>query len=134
MRVEIDGVRYVPEPKDSDSQELNALRRERESVIRLLREACEEYGDNDWPDTLHLRDVLEKHLLDYLGASDWYSIDNKLPEDDKEVLAFVLPSYECTVGFYKGVWHLQRFNKETVVAWRELPERPFWLNEEQKDD
>src|SRR2546423_657496 len=121
MRVEIDGVRYVPAPNDKDGQELNALRQEREDVVKLLRDACEEHGDNDWPDNLHLTDVIEKHLLDYFKASEWYSLDHTLPENEEEVLVFVVPSNQCTVGWYSaqgsGLWHLQRFQDETVVAW-----------------
>jgi hypothetical protein len=63
MRVEIDGRRYVPAPSDTDSEELNRLRQEREDVIKLLRDRLEDYGDNDWPDELYLPDVLEKHLF-----------------------------------------------------------------------
>ena len=40
--------------------------REREEAVGKLREVCEEYGDNDWPDNLHLRDVIEKHLWRHL--------------------------------------------------------------------
>ena len=40
--------------------------REREEAVSLLREFCEEFGDNDWPDKLHLRDVIEKHLWRHL--------------------------------------------------------------------
>jgi hypothetical protein len=32
-------------------------------VLRALRLACAEVGDNDWPDDLHPADVIEKHLL-----------------------------------------------------------------------
>jgi len=39
---------------------------ERADVILLLRGLCEEYGDNDWPDNLHLSDIIEKHLINYL--------------------------------------------------------------------
>jgi predicted secreted protein len=67
MRVEIDGKQYVPMPDDKDNQELNALRQEREDAVKLLREICEEHGDNDWADDLHLADVLEKHLYRHLG-------------------------------------------------------------------
>lgn len=35
---------------------------EREEAVGRLREICAEYGDNDWPDDLHLADVIEKHL------------------------------------------------------------------------
>jgi hypothetical protein len=66
MRVDIDGIRYVPESQDSDAQELNALRQEREDVMKLLRRVCEEHGDNNWPDDLHLYDVLVKHLFIHL--------------------------------------------------------------------
>lgn len=34
-----------------------------------LREVCEEHGDNDWPDDLHLADVVEKHLAPYLDEA-----------------------------------------------------------------
>lgn len=78
MRVEIDGVRYVPAPQDSDNQKLNALRQEREDVIKLLRSVCRHNGDNDWPDNLHLRDILDKHLFDY------FDLDYGDDEEDDE--------------------------------------------------
>lgn len=31
-----------------------------------LRSVCAEFGDNDWPDELHLADVIEKHLARHL--------------------------------------------------------------------
>lgn len=39
---------------------------ERREMIKTLRELCEEYGDNDWPDNLHLSDIIEKHLINPL--------------------------------------------------------------------
>jgi len=39
---------------------------EREATVAILRKACLEFGDNDWSDQLHLRDVIDKHLLPYL--------------------------------------------------------------------
>ena len=35
---------------------------ERELTVSALRDVCGEFGDNDWPDNLHLADVVEKHL------------------------------------------------------------------------
>lgn len=35
---------------------------ERADAIAVLRDLCEEFGDNDWPDDLHLADIIEKHL------------------------------------------------------------------------
>lgn len=39
---------------------------ERERAVGMLRQVCEIHGDNDWPDDLHLADVIEKHLWDNL--------------------------------------------------------------------
>jgi hypothetical protein len=39
---------------------------ERQEAISRLRELCAEFGDNDWKDNLHLADIIEKHLGDYL--------------------------------------------------------------------
>lgn len=35
---------------------------EREAAVAMLRQVCAEHGDNDWPDDLHLADIIEKHL------------------------------------------------------------------------
>ncbi len=35
---------------------------ERAETIQALRQLCAEHGDNDWPDDLHLADVINKHL------------------------------------------------------------------------
>jgi hypothetical protein len=42
---------------------------EREETIARLRDVCEDFGDNDWPDDLHLGDVVEKHLTRHLHAN-----------------------------------------------------------------
>ncbi len=39
---------------------------ERESAVAKLREVCGEFGDNDWPDALHLAEIIEKHLANHL--------------------------------------------------------------------
>lgn len=35
---------------------------ERIDVINLLRQICSERGDNDWPDDLHICDIMNKHI------------------------------------------------------------------------
>ncbi|KKM67974.1 hypothetical protein LCGC14_1465690 [marine sediment metagenome] len=40
---------------------------QREATVAALRQVCEDHGDNDWPDNLHLADVIEKHLHRHLG-------------------------------------------------------------------
>lgn len=46
---------------------------ERADVVLALRSICAEFGDNDWPDDLHLRDVIEKHLARHLQATSQVS-------------------------------------------------------------
>lgn len=41
---------------------------EREAAIAALREVCELHGDNDWPEELHLADIIDKHLHRHLSA------------------------------------------------------------------
>lgn len=43
---------------------------EREATVAALRSLCEDFGDNDWPDNLHLADVIEKHLGRYLESDE----------------------------------------------------------------
>jgi hypothetical protein len=52
--------------KDRDAHRWQA---ERADVVAVLRRVCAEYGDNEWPDDLHLGDVIEKHLEPYLEAA-----------------------------------------------------------------
>jgi hypothetical protein len=47
---------------DSPDKDASAWKLERAETVSMLRRICEEYGDNDWPDDLHLSDVIEKHL------------------------------------------------------------------------
>lgn len=39
---------------------------EREEAIAKLREVCADHGDNDWTPSLHLADIIEKHLCRHL--------------------------------------------------------------------
>lgn len=40
---------------------------ERADAIATLRRICDEHGDNNWHDTLHLSDIIDKHLARYIG-------------------------------------------------------------------
>jgi hypothetical protein len=50
-----------------DEKKIAGLVSEREETIALLRSECAEWGDNDWDSSLHLTDILSKHLLRYRG-------------------------------------------------------------------
>lgn len=41
---------------------------EREEAIAMLRSVCEDHGDNDWDEKLHLADIIEKHLYKHLES------------------------------------------------------------------
>jgi hypothetical protein len=41
---------------------------ERQEAIARLRHVCASFGDNNWPDDLHLADIIEKHLRRHLEA------------------------------------------------------------------
>ena len=51
-----------PECKDEPEVKLARLVVEREETIQHLRSLCADFGDNDWPNDLHLADVIDKHL------------------------------------------------------------------------
>jgi hypothetical protein len=51
---------------DSPDAQKVAWVTERQAAIVSLRRLCAEFGDIDWPDDLHLEDIIEKHLGDYL--------------------------------------------------------------------
>lgn len=57
-------VRVWPVDQSENEREkaFQAMAQERAQVVVLLRELCADFGDNDWPDNLHLYDVIEKHL------------------------------------------------------------------------
>jgi hypothetical protein len=50
---------------EEETPELKAakLLAEREEAVAMLRQLCAQHGDNDWPNDLHLADVIEKHLV-----------------------------------------------------------------------
>lgn len=54
------------EQRDILLTNITSWTQERIEVVQILRELCKEFGDNDWQDNDHLRDVIEKHLAKYL--------------------------------------------------------------------
>lgn len=61
----------APRAGDSGSGLIEAARllAERYEAIARLRTVCEDFGDNDWPDDLHLADIIEKHLEPHLNEA-----------------------------------------------------------------
>ncbi len=108
---------------------LESLVLEREATVAALRSVCEEYGDNDWEDELHLADVIEKHLARPLhelhragdavkAANSWYSVERWLRI--APVAFTVEVSYApgvCQVAFMTGdSRNLKVFDPETSLT------------------
>ena len=55
---------------DASMRTRSELALERSQVVTLLRQVCERAGDNDWDESLYLPDVIENHLLPYLGRDE----------------------------------------------------------------
>lgn len=61
--------RLMQELRSELGQEWKAyddLKIELDDTRAVLRRLCEDHGDNDWDDNLHLADALDKHLGRYL--------------------------------------------------------------------
>jgi hypothetical protein len=58
----------LDDPEMADKIRAGRLLSEREAAVVALRSLCEDFGDNDWPASLHLEDVIEKHLGRHLYA------------------------------------------------------------------
>lgn len=62
-----EAVVYLPKVDNGDIKIVSGgWLKERENCIKILRELCADYGDNDWTDDTNLADVLEKHLAKHL--------------------------------------------------------------------
>ena len=71
---------------EGDRPNIADLQKERLMVVAALRRVCEEHGDNDWPDNLHLADVIEKHLARHLQPLDQSRYELQ-PRPDSSLLA-----------------------------------------------
>ena len=47
---------------NTSKEDRASLLLERYYAITALRQLCEEHGDNNWADSLHLADIIDKHV------------------------------------------------------------------------
>jgi hypothetical protein len=59
-------LRGFENPEDQPLIKLAVEVKEREETVAVLRRACEEFGDNGWPEDLHLGDVIENYLMKHI--------------------------------------------------------------------
>lgn len=63
---------------------------ERAETVQMLRKYCEEHGDNQWPDNLHLADVVEKRLMrPILSRPSNEPVKPLDPEQEKKWIEFL---------------------------------------------
>ena len=77
----------------------------------------------------------EEYLSDYLvkngvTVQEWVSVDDELPEDDSDVLAYLRIGEEsriCPANYAKGMWFDWIFNTpvtESITHWMPIPQPP----------
>ena len=101
----------------------------REKQVELLNEAFFDYnhGKGDGYIPKNFADYLIRHGV---TVQDWVSVENRLPEDDSDVIAYLRTGEEGRIfpaNYAKGVWFDCIFNKrvtETTTHWMPLPEPP----------
>ena len=76
-----------------------------------------------------------EYLSDYLvkngvTVQEWVSVDDELPEDDSDVLAYLRIGEEsriCPANYAKGMWFDWIFNTpvtESITHWMPIPQPP----------
>jgi predicted secreted protein len=55
-------LRQAMQELDAGEKTIAALVLEREAAVAALRALCAKHGDNEWDESLHLADIIEKHL------------------------------------------------------------------------
>ena len=101
----------------------------REKLIELIAKA-KYICANDYSD--HTEDeYIEDTLLDNgVTVQEWIPVDDMLPEDDRDVLAYSSIGEESRIYpacYYNGVWFDCVFNApaiDTTTHWMPLPEKP----------
>ncbi len=78
-------LRYCANTEDKELCTAAELAYERERSISMLRTVCEDFGDNDWEPTLHMVDIIDKHLANYLHQA--FIIDSLPTVDEAGVIA-----------------------------------------------
>ncbi len=56
----------LKKPEDDPLIQLALLVTERQEALQVLRRACQDFGDNDWKEDLHVSDIIESHLVRHL--------------------------------------------------------------------
>ena len=98
----------------------------REKLIDLIIDA-----KRTDPEEGSFTEYLADHLIaNGVTVQEWISVDDRLPEDDSDVLAYSRNGEECRIypaNYAKGVWFDCIFTTpatDTTTHWMPLPQPP----------
>ena len=108
----------------------------REKLVELLNEV-QETGVNEIPagfgytsEYVENEKVASHLIANGKTVQEWISVNDRLPEDDSDVLAYSRNGEECRIypaNYAKGVWFDCIFTTpatDTTTHWMPLPEPP----------
>ena len=95
----------------------------REKLVELI-ESARYWGSNT-------SEEIADHLINNgVTVQEWISVDDRLPEDDSDVLAYlriVEGSRICQANYANGMWFDWIFNTpvtESITHWMPMPQPP----------
>ena len=95
----------------------------REKLVELI-ESARYWGSNT-------SEEIADHLIAHgVTIQEWISVDDELPEDDSDVLAYLRIGEEsriCQANYAKGMWFDWIFNTpvtESITHWMPIPQPP----------
>lgn len=107
----------------------------REELVELLSEIID--GGFKWHNYLYESgeqlnndDIASFLIANGVTVQEWVSVDDRLPQDDSDVLAYLSIGEEsriCPANYAKGVWFDCIFDMpvtESVTHWMPLPKLP----------
>lgn len=83
-----------------------------------------------FPNNAEMLKLIEYLVANGVTVQEWISVDDKLPEDDSDVLAYLRIGEEsriCPANYAKGMWFDCIFNTpvtESITHWMPIPQPP----------
>ena len=114
----------------------------REKLVELIAqkvcdtwsESCDEWLPHDcgkcYANDCHISEIADHLIANCITVQEWISVDDMLPEDDSDVLAYSRIGEESRIYpacYSNGVWFDCVFNApatDTTTHWMPLPKPP----------
>ena len=105
----------------------------REKLVDIVCDATQIYGciySCNHPPCTMVRGIVDALIENGITLQEWISVDDRLPEDDSDALAYSRNGEEGRIypaNYAKGVWFDCIFNTpatDTTTHWMPLPQPP----------